>query len=60
MEIDNSGSPMYYTFNLNSNKFKKVTQTKMYFLATNNIICSKGLKDKLKIEEIEEDQNKSR
>ena len=59
-EIDNSDSPMYYTYNLNSNKFKKVTQTKMYFLARNNIICSKGLKDKLKIEEIEEDQNKSR
>ena len=49
-EISNNEEPIYYTYNLTSNKFKKITQTKFYFTAINNIICSKDLKDKLNIE----------
>ena len=49
-EIDNHDVKDYYTYNLSSNKFKRITQTKFYFTAVNNIICSKDLKDKLNIE----------
>lgn len=49
-EIDNHDVKDYYTYNLSSNKFKRITQTKFWFTAVNNIICSKDLKDKLNIE----------
>ena len=49
-EIDNNDVKDYYTYNLSSNKFKRITQTRFYFTAIRNIICSKDLKDRLNIE----------
>lgn len=57
-EIDNSGDPCYFSFNLQTNRFKPITQTMFYYLAVNNIICSKDLNDKLNIEEVEDRRTK--
>ena len=57
-EIDNSGDPCYFSFNLQTNRFKTITQTMFYYLAVNNIVCSKDLNDKLNIEEVEDRRTK--
>jgi hypothetical protein len=57
-ENDNSGDPCYFSFNLKTNRFKTITQTMFYYLAVNNIVCSKDLNDKLNIEEVEDRRTK--
>ncbi len=58
-EIDNSGDPVYFDYNPSGNKLKPITQTKFYFLVKNNIVCSRDLRNKLHIEEVE-DRNDNR